>query len=87
MLKLPSGKEVDFIWGDEAFGQAYTLAQVCVRMDDPKTRMRELSALDEALGMFSGVPAVVVTLHEEGVEHLEHGEVSIVPAWRWMLGA
>lgn len=87
MLKLPSGKEVDFIWGDEAFGQAYMLAQVCARMDEPKTRKRELLALDEALGMFPGVPAVVVTLYEEGVEHLEHGDVSIVPAWRWMLGA
>lgn len=87
MLKLPSGKEVDFIWGDEAFGQAYALVQVCVDMSDSKTRMRELSSLDEALEMFPDVSAVVVTLHEEGVEHLEHGDVNIVPAWRWMLGA
>jgi hypothetical protein len=27
----------------------------------------------------------VVTLFEEGVEHLEHGDVRVVPAWRWML--
>lgn len=87
MLKLPSGKEVDFIWGDEAFGQAYALVQVCVDMSDSKTRMRELSSLDEALEMFPDVSAVVVTFHEEGVEHLEHGDVNIVPAWRWMLGA
>ena len=56
-------------------------------MSDSKTRMRELSSLDEALEMFPDVSAVVVTFHEEGVEHLEHGDVNIVPAWRWMLGA
>lgn len=56
-------------------------------MSDSKTRMRELSSLDEALEMFPDVSAVVVTLHEEGVEHLEHGDVNIVPTWRWMLGA
>ena len=28
-----------------------------------------------------------VQLRDEGVERLEHGEVHIVPAWRWMLGA
>ena len=86
MLRLPSRKEIDFIWGDEALGEAYALAQVCVNMADHKTRMRELSALDEALGMFPDVPATVVTLYEEGVEHLEHGDVRVVPAWRWMLG-
>lgn len=85
MLKLPGGKEVDFIWGDEAFGQAYALVQVCLNMADEKTRTRELSALDEALALFPGVPATVVTLHEEGAEDLEHGKARIVPAWRWML--
>lgn len=85
LLKLPGGREVDFIWGDEAFGQAYALVQVCANMTDEKTRARELAALDEALAAFPGAPAAVVTLFEEGVEHLEHGDVRVVPAWRWML--
>lgn len=85
LLKLDSGKEVDFVWGDEAFGQAYSLVQVCVDMRDEHTRRRELSALDEALALFPDAPAAVVTLDESGVERLEHGSVRIVPAWRWML--
>lgn len=60
---------------------------VCMGMGNPKTRARELSALDEALEVFPGVSATAVTLHKEGVEHLEHGDVNVVPAWRWMLGA
>lgn len=86
MLKLPSGKEVDFVWGDEAFGQAYVLVQVCLDMNDAKTRARELAALDEALGRFSDAQAFVVTLDELGTEHLGNGDVRIVPAWKWMLG-
>jgi predicted AAA+ superfamily ATPase len=85
LLKLPGGREVDFIWGDEAFGQAYALVQVCANMTDEKTRARELAALDEALAAFPGAPAAVVTLFEEGVEHLKHGDARVVPAWRWML--
>jgi hypothetical protein len=30
--------------------------------------------------------ATVVTLRESGAERTAHGEVSIVPAWRWLLG-
>ena len=86
MLKLPSGKEVDFIWGDEAFGQAYALVQVCLDMNDAKTRTRELAALDEALGRFPDVQAFVVTLDELGTERLANRMVRIVPAWRWLLG-
>lgn len=85
MLKLPSKREVDFVWGDEAFGEAYSLTQVCLDMDDPKTRSRELAALDEAMAHFPGARAEVVTLSEEGEERLESGPVHIVPAWRWML--
>lgn len=86
MLKLPSGKEIDFVWGDEAFDLAYSLIQVCLSMDDEATRARELAALDEGLALFPGANAVVVTLSEQGIEHLAHGDVTVMSAWRWMLG-
>lgn len=85
MLKLKSGREVDFIWGDEAFDQAYALVQVCADMGNKETRERELTALDESLDLFPDASATVVTLSESGIEHLRHGDVRIVPAWRWML--
>ena len=86
LLKLTSGREVDFVWGDELFGQAYSLVQVCLNMDDEKTRAREFAALDEALARFPDARALVITLDELGSQRVEHGEVRILPAWRWMLG-
>lgn len=85
MLRLPSGKEVDFIWGDEAFDEAYDLVQVCYDMSDEHTRLREISALDEALGLFPSAHATIVTLDEYGEEPTPHGDIRILPAWRWTL--
>ena len=85
MLKLPSGKEVDFIWGDEAFGTAFDLVQVCLNMDDERTKAREISALEEAMLLFPGARATIVTLDKYGTEQTPHGDIRIVPAWRWTL--
>lgn len=85
MLKLPGGKEVDFIWGDEAFGTAFDLVQVCLNMDDESTRQRETSALEEALGIFPDARATIVTLDEDGIAPCAHGDIRILPAWRWAL--
>ena len=85
MFKLPSGKEVDFIWGDEAFGTAFDLVQVCLSMDDERTKVREISALEEAMSLFPGARATIVTLDEYGTEATPHGDIRIVPAWRWTL--
>ena len=85
MLKLPSGKEVDFIWGDEAFGTAFDLVQVCLSMDDECTKAREISALEEAMSLFPDARAAIVTLDEYGTEATPHGDIRVVPAWRWTL--
>ena len=68
MFKLPSGEEVDFIWGDEAFGTAFDLVQVCLSIDDERTKVREISALEEAMSLFPGARATIVTLDEYGTE-------------------
>ncbi len=86
MLKLPSGKEVDFIWGDEAFGTAFDLVQVCLNMDDESTRQRETFALEEALGIFPDARATIVTLDEYGTQSCARGDIRILPAWRWVFG-
>lgn len=85
MLKLPSGKEVDFIWGDESFGEAYDFVQVCYDMSDECTRLREVSALTEVLELFPSARATIVTLDEYGEEPTPHGDICILPAWRWAL--
>lgn len=85
MLKLKSGREVDFAWGDEGFDVAYSLVQVSVSVREERTRKRELAALDEALALFPDASAAVVTMDETGNETLENGRVRIIPAWKWAL--
>ncbi len=85
LLKLKSGKEVDFIEGDEAFEQAYRLVQVSFSMHDPATFAREVEALKEAMVRFGKHEGVIVTIDEEDELHVEEGVIRIVPAWRWFL--
>ena len=85
LLKLKSGKEIDFIEGDEAFDMAYELIQVSLNMRDESTKGREVSALQEAMKRFSKNTATIVTLDEEGKIEVEEGIIHIVPAWKWLL--
>ena len=86
LLKLKSGKEVDFIEGDEAFGVAYELIQVSLNMESDATRKREVSALREAMARFGKDAATVVTLDEETDIAVPEGTIRVVPAWKWLLG-
>lgn len=86
LLKLKSGREVDFIEGDEAFGAAYELIQVSLNMGGEATRAREVSALQEAMARFGKDAAAIVTLDDEATIEVEGGVIDVVPAWRWLLG-
>lgn len=85
MLKLASGKEVDFIEGDAVLDSAVTLVQVCLELGDGKTRNREVSALAEAMDRFGCHESYIVTIDEEGILEIPQGVVHIVPAWKWFL--
>lgn len=86
MLKLKSGKEIDFIEGDEAFGVAYGLIQVSFNMKNEATRQREISALQEAMARFGREKGVIITLDEESRIAVDEGVIEVVPAWKWLLG-
>ena len=81
-----SGREVDFALGGAPDGDGPRLVQVCADMTESATRRRELAALEEAMGECGAASATVVTLDESGEERTARGPVSIVPAWRWLLG-
>ena len=87
LLKLKSGKEVDFIEGDEAFGVAYELVQVSLSMEDESTKRREISALREAMARFDSKEGAIVTLDEEGEIAVEEGSIRVIPAWKWLLSS
>ena len=86
LLKLKSGKEIDFIEGDEAFEIAYELIQVSLSMENEATRQREASALQEAMSRFEKDTATIVTLDEESNINVPEGVIQVVPAWKWLLG-
>lgn len=86
LLKLKSGKEIDFIEGDEAFGIAYELIQVSLNMENEATRQREVSALQETMSRFEKDAATIVTLEEETDINVPEGVIRVMPAWKWLLG-
>ena len=82
-----TSKKVDFLIGDALGTIPYNLVQVTADMTNPKTRKRELEALDAAMRSTKIEMGTIVTLRESGTESLDHGLVEIVPAWKWMLAA
>jgi uncharacterized protein len=81
--KTKTNKEVDFVVGN--FKQALKLVQVCETLADPKTRKREVLALTEAMGEVKLDHGVIVTRAEEETIETPNGQISIMPAWRFLL--
>ena len=82
-VNTSSGYEVDFLAQDRMGGQA--LIQVSADLSNPKTRRREMRALEEAMDERGIDRATLVTLREEGSVDLGGRSVRLVPAWRWLL--
>lgn len=79
-----NGREVDFVWKDSE-GRV-CLVQVCEQMPEGSaTRVRELTALQEAQSEQSGCRAVVVTRDEEALVQSSHGTIEVIPIWKWLL--
>ncbi|MCH9277002.1 ATP-binding protein [Bifidobacterium amazonense] len=77
--------EIDFVVGDALMLDAYQLIQVCLNMDDDKTRRREVGALQAAMRRFSLKTGTVVTLDREETITVPEGTIGVVPAWKWLL--
>lgn len=85
MLKLPSGKEVDFIEGDAVLDTANQLVQVSVSLENEATQKREVSALEEAMSQHPDAKALIITFDEEGEINTNTGTIQVIPAWKWLL--
>jgi predicted AAA+ superfamily ATPase len=72
-------KECDFIIRDGA--KIVAAIQVCVDLDSPKTREREIAGLREAMEDYSLDSGLIITL--DILEEYEN--IHIVPVWRWLL--
>lgn len=80
-----SAHEVDFVMGDALLGDVYGLVQVSVDLANPKTRLREISALESAMEKHGIDESTIVTMDTEETVHVDSGTVSVVPAWKWLL--
>jgi len=64
--------------------------QVCVSLNEPNTRSREINGLLEALQTYQMKNGLILTYEEEGREEIRFDEedytVEIIPIWRWLLG-
>ena len=77
--------EVDFVMGDALLGDVFRLVQVSVDLANPKTRKREVSALDAAMEKYGIDEATIVTMDTEETVATEVGTIHVVPAWKWLL--
>lgn len=85
MLKLKSGREVDFISGDATCDRASMLLQACFDMSDQSTFERESRALIEAMDLFGLEESYIVTMDQEEDISVSSGVIHVVPMWKWLL--
>ncbi len=85
MLKLQSGREVDFAMGDATADEATMLVQVCFDLSDEATAQREFKALEGAMTRFKLKDGYIVTMDEEYDVENAAGTIHVVPAWKWLL--
>lgn len=78
--------EVDFLVGDKILGEEPALYQVCVSLNSPETRERELRALVEA-SEETGIEELYLILGSGESEEIDFGErhVRIISAIEWFL--
>lgn len=61
-----------------------TLFNVCVALDKPATRKREIRALEEAMGHLQLRQAFLLTADHEEIIPSEQGEIQVLPVWKWL---
>lgn len=77
------GKEIDFvIKKGKAISQ---LIQVCYKIDDLKTKEREVKSLIKASKELKCDDLMVITLDLEKEERIESKKIKFIPLWKWLL--
>lgn len=84
--RTAAGREVDFVvHGRDGRKVA---VQVSESLADPRTRKRELAALDEAMGEIGLTMGLLITGGHEAEEvEVGNGRIKVLPCWRFLLDA
>lgn len=76
-------KECDFVVREGIrITQAY---QVTVKMDDEKTRKREIEGLQEAMDAYNLMEGYIISMEERNELTVNGKAIHVIPAWEWML--
>lgn len=81
--KTASGKELDFVAQNK--NGSVQLYQVCLSLKDEKTKLREISALEEASKELDLTEGFIITQDEDEVIHLKNLTINIISYWKWSL--
>ena len=84
-LPTPKQEKVDFLIGDALGMEPYSAIQVTANMTNPRTRQREITALEQAMHRMPDVTGTIITLREEGTIPTDAGSINVIPAWKWAL--
>lgn len=79
-----SGKEIDFIV-QNTNNRTRRLIQVAESIKEPKTRVREVNALNEAMGELKLKTGTLVTRNEREHIAVSTGTIEVVPVWQFLL--
>ena len=82
-FKGANGREVDFV--ARMPDGSRLLVQVCESLAEPRTRKREVRALDRAMAELGLRVGTIVTRDEEETIPVDAGSIDVVPAWRFLL--
>ena len=82
-FKRANACEVDFV--ARMPDGSRMLVQVCESLAEPRTRKREVRALNRTMAEFELHAATIVTRDEEETISVEAGRIDVVPAWRFLL--
>lgn len=80
----PQHEEVDFVVQE---GSVQQLIQVCVSLDDPDTKKREIRALLKASEELRCPHLLVITESLETEEKIGDNNIVYMPLWKWLLNS
>lgn len=80
---LKNDYECDFLVQED--GAVATALQVCLTLQDEKTRQREIRGLAHALDRFKLPAGYIITLDEEDEIAINGKKIFIRPSWKWLL--
>ncbi|HDP99891.1 MAG TPA: ATP-binding protein [bacterium] len=76
-------QEIDFLVNDR--GKILNLIQVSEQLNTPKTRSREISALNQSMRELKAKYAWLITSNEKEDIHSPEGTIKVIPFWEWVI--